>query len=121
MSALRNFTHDPGRLAGHDGEARNDHKRGHDSPVQHLDVVLNNGELVDCAVLPDRYVAPYRGGLHYRILPDKDVVSESQRHVCKGAFVQPARRTEVDAPREEAVSADGDRCRASRCCGAAAG
>lgn len=54
------------------------------------------------------HMAPDTRSLYHCARADEHVVPHSQRHVCEGAFVDPAWRAEKRAAREEAVAADGD-------------
>lgn len=108
QGALGQLADDPGRAAGDDGEARDDHGGRHDAAVEDLDVVLDNGELVDGAVAADGHVVADGGGLDDGVLADKDVVAQPEGHVGVDALVQAAGGAEEHAAREEAVAADGD-------------
>lgn len=108
MRTIRQLTHHTARLARHNGKAGDDHVRGDNRPIQDLDIVLDDGKLVDDAPAPDGHVVADARGLHDGALPDEDVVPDPQRHVREDALVDPAGGPQQHGAREEAVSADGD-------------
>lgn len=108
LTALWNLANHSRWLPRHDRETGYNHKRGHDRVVENLDVVLDDGELVDDAALPDGDMRSNTRRLHHRALPNKNMIPQAQRHVCKDAIVQTAGRAQNDAAGEKAVSADGD-------------
>lgn len=108
VRTIRQLSHNATRLASHYRKARNDHVGRDNRAVQDLDVVLDNGKLVDDAAIPDVHVIPDARRLHHGVLPDEDVVSDSQRHVREDALVDAPGRPQQHGPREEAIAADGD-------------
>lgn len=108
MRTIRQLSHNTTRLTSHYRETRNDHVRRDNRAVQDLDVVLDNGKLVDDAPIPDIHMIPDARRLHHGALPDEDVVSDSQRHIREDALVYAPGRPQQDSPREEAIAADGD-------------
>lgn len=108
MRTVGQLSHNARRLASHDGKARDDHVRRNNRAVQDLDVVLDDGKLVDDAAAADVDMVADACRLHHRPLADKDVVADPERHVGEDALVDAPRRPEQHGAREEAIAADGD-------------
>lgn len=108
MRTIRQLSYNTPWLASNDGEARNDHVRGNNRPVQDLDVVLDDGKLVDHAAFSNVHVVAYARGLHHRSLPNKDMIANPQRHICKDALVDTTGRPKQHTTGQKAVSTDGN-------------
>lgn len=108
MRTIRQFAYNTPRLASDNGEARNDHVRGNNRPVQDLGVVLDNGKLVDHAAFPNVHMVAYARSLHHCSLSNKDVVANPQRHVCKDALVDTTGRPKQHVTGQKAISTDGN-------------
>lgn len=108
MRTIRQFSYNTPWLASDDGEARNDHVRGNNRPVHDLDVVLDNGKLVDHATFSNVHVVAYTRSLHHCSLSDKDMIANPQRHICKDALVDTTGRPKQHRTGQKAVSTDGN-------------
>lgn len=108
MRAIRQFSYNTPWLASDDGEARNDHVGGNNRPVQDLDVVLDDGKLVDYAALSNVHMIAYTRSLHHRFLSDIDVIADPQRHIRKDALVDTTGRPKQHTTGQKAISTDGN-------------
>lgn len=88
LAALGDLADDPGRLAGDDAEAGDDHVGRDHGAVEDAHVVLYDGELADDGVVSYVYVGADAGRLDDRVLPDEDVVAHAEGHVGEDAAVR---------------------------------
>lgn len=87
MSTLGYLANDASRLPGHNAETGYDHVGRDNGAVEHADIVLDNGELVDDGVCANVYVGSDTRGLDDGTLANKDVVAHAEGHIGEDAVL----------------------------------